>query len=118
MRIGDRRVFLRTGPKTRTVNVCDANNRRGDYDWVIRVFAPETVTEAEIAGRADIDDLVDWLKDVKHGKVEKSPPPDADADLDREPLPQPPDEDTPWIERAFEAVEQAIDRLVHEFLRA
>lgn len=118
MRIGDRRVFLRTGPKTQTVSVCDANNRRGDYDWVIRIFAPAAATEAELVGRADIDDLVAWLKDTKRGKVEKSPPPDADADEDREPLPPPPDEDAPWIERAVEAVEQAIDRLVREFLRA
>ena len=115
MMIGGRRVFLNTGEKTQTVRVCDANNRRGDYEWIIRTFAPVRVTEAEVAAQSNVNDLITWLKNIKRGKVEKEPLPEAGAT--REALPRPEEENT-WIEIAVVVVEQAIDQLVQEFLRA
>jgi hypothetical protein len=115
-----RQVFICTRTNSQTINICEANNRRGDYDWIVRLFQPEVATEAEISEHAtNPESLVGWLKDEKHGEVEKKPPPDL-------PPAQPPGapngpfparEEDPWIQVAVSIVEVAIDQLVREFLR-
>jgi hypothetical protein len=114
------RIVKRT--KSLSVNVCDKNNRLGQYDWIVRIFLPDEVTEAEIEAHgplideAAIERLVEWLKAEKHGEIEKRPPPPIVEDRGIAAVP-PPEEDRQWIERAVAVVEQSIDQLVFEFLR-
>jgi hypothetical protein len=112
-------VYLCTRTKSQSVNICDANNRRGQYDWIVRLFQPQIVTEAEIIENAtNAQNLVDWLKTAKGGQVEAEPPQDLP------PHPPPPvdgplrsPEEESWIKVAVSLVEQSIDELVREFLR-
>jgi hypothetical protein len=117
-----RRVFVCTRTKSQTVNICDANNRRGDYDWIVRLFPPETATDADISRYvgpkglvADPTSLVAWLEEEKHGEVEKEPPQDLPPDHPPGAADAPGEEE--WIGVAVSIVEQAIDQLVREFLR-
>src|SRR5436189_5045433 len=73
LRVGDRTVFLVRGKGTSdTVNVCDANNRRSQYEWKIRVFKPTTVTENDLARFPDVPSMIEWLKNQPDVVVEKS----------------------------------------------
>lgn len=118
MIVDGRKVYIGNGPKTQTVRVCDANNRRGVYDWVVRLFPPMRVTEAEVAARPSVADLVDWLKSEKRGEVEREPPDEPGPSLPPAEPVAPPTVDSPWVEQAVAVVELAIDQLTHEFLRA
>ncbi|MGO9466141.1 MAG: hypothetical protein ACLQIB_02690 [Isosphaeraceae bacterium] len=117
MVIEGRRIYLARGAKSLSVNICEMDNRRGDYEWIVRVFRPQDVTEAEIRAWSSIADLIGWLTDAKNGDIEKEPPPSVDADpgIAHEP---PPEEDRIWIEQAVTIVEESLDQLVSEFLRA
>jgi hypothetical protein len=115
MEIEGRRIYLVKRAKSLTVNICDANNRRGDYEWIFRVFSPDDVTESEITAHGSILELVTWLQNAKGGEVEQEPPPPLDPGIVPEP---PPEDDREWIERAVVVVEESLDQLVAEFLRA
>ena len=116
---GGRQVYLCTGTKSQTINICNAKNRRGDYEWIVRLFRPQSVTEDEIADHKDNpESLVQWLVE-KGGRVEKRPPPD-DLPPDQSPPangPVPVINDDPWIAVVVSIVENSIDQLVREFLR-
>jgi hypothetical protein len=114
--VANRSVYVRQKSKSQTVSICDADNQWGDYDWRVRLFHPEFVTEAEVAARSSVEDLIRWLRDVKHGEIEKEPPPSSDGDAS--PPPPAPPEDGQWVETAVAIVEQVLDQLVFEFLRA
>ncbi len=116
MPIEGREFYIGRGAKTVTVNICDQNNRRGDYDWIVRLFRPEDVTGREVEAQETISELINWLKTVKGGQIEKTPPGPAQESLPVI-VPPAPDEDWPWIERAVGIVEQSLDELVFEFLR-
>jgi hypothetical protein len=114
MEIDSQTIHLAKRTKSLTVNICDANNRRGDYEWIVRVFRPDDVTESEITAHESILGLVAWLQDAKGGEIEKGPPPPIDPGIDPAP---PPEEDREWIEHAVAVVEKSLDKLVDEFLR-
>jgi hypothetical protein len=79
--IEGRNVYLAEGKKSLTVNVCHFRNERGDYEYIVRVLRPRVVTEAEIAARASVADLIDWLKTEKDGEVEKGQPSQLDPGI-------------------------------------
>jgi hypothetical protein len=113
-----RNLYLCTRTQSQTVNICNANNRRGDYDWIVRLFQPEVATEAEIRDHAENPaDLVLWLQNAKRASVEKEPPPDLPADQPLLAVPTPTPDEEAWIRVAVCIVEQSIDQLVREFLR-
>ncbi len=122
--VASRVVFLVQGPRTQTINVCDANNRRGQYDWIVRIPGPKFIARDDLSRFATVEEMVEWLKE-QGGLIEQSP---ADlavlAKSESGPLlqsasffpgpPNPPDD--PWLERARVLVERAIDDLVLQFL--
>ena len=112
--VGDRQVYIRRGQKSQTVNICDANNRRGDYDHIIRLFQPNFVTDTEVSSRTDVADLIEWLKQEKNGEVEEPLPEDGDADTPAVIGADAPEDD--WLRQAVSLVEQSLDRLLREFL--
>jgi hypothetical protein len=117
--IGDRRVFLVKGKgRSNTVNICDANNRRGEYDWVIRFIEPTPfITDADTKKFQTVLDFVNWLKE-RGGLVEQVPPsesPDLPAPIPDSALGYDPDDDS-WLHEAQWYVERAIVQLAHEFI--
>jgi hypothetical protein len=136
--LGNRSVFLVNGEQTQTVNVCDADNRQGNYEVVYRIYrpAPFVTCEEVQANCRNLDELRDWLvhRDavVEGGRITHPPAPAiTPVGVAGPPLPattvtivppvsrplgtvEPPDDD--WIRRARPVVEMAIDQLVLEFL--
>ena len=118
--VGGRQAFIRTGRKTQTVNVCDANNQRGDYDWVIRLHdTKKFVAEHDIQVHATAEALVDWLTSQRKGKIQEQPHVEPSSEPPGSPpLPIGTDypEDSVWLRESVFLVEQAIDQLLREFL--
>ena len=118
--IEGRTIYIARGKgKSDTVNICDANNRRGEYDWIIRIFKPTQVTEQEVSRFSGIQDLVRWLINDRKGSIEKEPDRgetiEDDAIVFRPAEDFDPDQDA-WTQEARWLVEHALDQLVHEFL--
>ena len=94
--VGDRRVYVNTGPESQTVKVCTAENCRGTYEMYHRRQFPRRLskteqqveqqkTEAAIAGRSNVVELEKWLvsdfksvrerhKETSEGTVRIVPP--------------------------------------------
>jgi hypothetical protein len=58
--IQGRRVYLRTGARTQTVNVCTALNRAGSYEVVYRLHGTR-VTADQVRATATLAALESWL---------------------------------------------------------
>lgn len=116
VQIGDRDIHIVTGRVSQTVNVCDANNRLGEYDYVIRLFQPNFIDGNNVQNRTDVDDLIQWLTQARKGQVEQSPPTITPV-VPSVPGPQPlsPADDL-WVQRAMQITEICINELVREFL--
>ena len=67
-----RDIYLVTGRISQTVNVCTEKNLRGKYEWTIRLSEGHFVSGGDIRGRATIEDLVDWLKRDKLGRLSRA----------------------------------------------
>jgi hypothetical protein len=115
--VGSRRVYIVRGTRTQTINICDADNRRGDYDWIVRIVEPPFVTPQEIGAFADIEELIRWLQHERKGLIEQSPTVDVATEITPVPLDTGylPQRD-PWIEKAKPLVDSSIDALVQQFL--
>lgn len=114
--IEGRNIFIVTGRVSQTVNVCDATNRRGNYEYVIRLFQPNFVNEEALENQDTIEEIVNWLMRKRQGQIEKSPD-DDEVDIQGTPADQPLDsKDVVWVERAMRITEVCIDELVREFL--
>jgi hypothetical protein len=104
--------------RSNTVNICDANNRRGQYDWIVRFIAPTPfVTEREIERFQTVGELIEDLR-KRGGRIEQSPPsegPDTEPPIPDSMLAYDHVKDS-WIQEAKWQVEQALDQLVHEFV--
>lgn len=74
MEIEGRKIYLATGSNTRTINICDASNLRGHYDWRIRFSAPPWVTRKELQAFNDLPTLLHWLSVVAGGYIDIHPP--------------------------------------------
>jgi hypothetical protein len=111
--VGDRQVYVCTRRRSQTINICYANNQRGEYEHIIRLFPPFCVSEDEVRRQADILALVDWLKQEKNGKHEK-PEPNEAAEQEANVGAGAPDDE--WVRQAVFLVEQSIDQLLREFL--
>ena len=119
--IGDRDVYIVTGSISQTVNVCTPSEKRGQYEWTVRLTPQHFTTKTEVERFTDVDSLIGWLTNELLGQIEQRP-----MDTGTETLPQinepvletPPIglEDAVWIERAMHITEVCIDELVREFL--
>lgn len=106
-----RDVYLVTGHISQTVNVCTKDNRRGDYEWTVRINSDHFLKGDDIRSRTDTHDLIDWLTHEKFGHIELSP---SGINIDYGTGEE--SEDSIWIERAIRIVEVCIDALIREFL--
>jgi hypothetical protein len=118
--IEGRTVYIARGKgRSDTVNICDANNRRGEYAWIIRIFKPTVVNEDEISKFSRIQELVQWLTTELSGGIERKPDPDYSTGDHAAIFPPvasfDPSQDS-WTQQAIWHVEHALDQLVHEFL--
>jgi hypothetical protein len=117
--VGDRKVYVCKGELSWTVNICNADNRRGEYEWVVRLFPPSAISEGELLGHADPEALVRWLVDEKRGQVEEEPQPEPSSEGDPPRItPTLSTQDIAWVAAAVPLVDAAINDLVVEFLAA
>jgi hypothetical protein len=102
-----------------TVNICDANNRRGEYDWIVRVFKPIEINERDLVAFSQIPQLIQWLRREKKGAVEQEPSNVGDAHtgpvLTNAVTGFDPLKDA-WTLEAKWLVDHTLDQLVHEFV--
>jgi hypothetical protein len=128
-RIGNRRVFIKDGTWTQTVNICDASNRHGNYETVYRITGRECfVRPADVTHCRTLDQLSNLLVTQHHASLEPgrvtvpvvgvtaATAIRADAASCVQPTPLACSLNDPWLSEARQAVERAIDRLVTEFL--
>ena len=114
--IEGRRVFVFKRELSQTVNICDLNNRRGVYDWTVRLYQQKRVKDSDINKYATIKSLIEWLSKGMNGAIEKQPQEEVDpSTLEPYESDFTPD-DTTWIERAKQIAEECINELVREFL--
>ncbi len=64
--IEGRKVFLREGRLTQTVNICDIDNRYGVYDWIVKLNREEKVEYEDISGFTSRSKLIKWLTEEKN----------------------------------------------------
>jgi hypothetical protein len=74
VQIGGRRIYIVTGRKSQTVRVCHKDNRRGNYEWVIRLYQPFFVNEENVREKNNIKGLIKWLIEERNGKIEENSP--------------------------------------------
>jgi hypothetical protein len=118
--IEGRTVYFAKGKgQSDTVNICDANNRRGEYDWIIRTFKPSLLGETDLLRFSRIQELVDWLTTELNSRIEKRPDPDhtrEDDSLISSAVGNFDPALDPWTQEARLLVEKTLDQLVYEFL--
>jgi hypothetical protein len=116
MLVEQHRVFLVTGARSQTVNVCTPDNQRGRYQSVFRLPTSTPISEADIAKHTTLAALEEML--IDRGGRDEGP---RDADLPTETPRTPPTVpavqlgDT-WLDNAIRTTEIAIDALVWEFI--
>src|SRR5437016_7962145 len=119
LRIGDRTVYLVRGKgKSDTVNVCDANSRRGQYDWIIRVLKPTTISEDALSRFNEVRALVDWLKNQPDVVIQQQPETEeSPATIVTPPVQTAYDASTDtWTQEAKWLVEHTLEQLAHEVM--
>ena len=117
MRIEGCRIFLVTGSRSQTVNVCTPDNQRGRYQQVFRLPVSASVSETDVAAHVTLPSLEGML--LERGARDEGPR-DAGG-----PVPQTPRVppivsavqlgDT-WLDDAIRTTEIAIDALVWDFV--
>lgn len=111
MHIEGRDCYISSGTKSWTVNICTPANRRGDYDWIIRMPINNMNGFRNCPG--SINELVEQLGDRFGGQIECRP---ADV-LEDAPLPTPQKPiESDWLRKAVIATEAALRDLTDEFV--
>ena len=69
-----RKVKVKTGLKSQTVNICSSANIHGEYDYIIRL-TPPSISEETLLGQSfsSIPELVRYLESYHLGVVERTP---------------------------------------------
>lgn len=111
-----RKVMLRRGPKTQTINICTEEDIHRQYDYTIRL-RPPFINEDTLRSQnfESIDALVQYLKTKHLGTIEKYP----SSKTLHEPKRQPEKVTgiaSSWIEQATSVVEHSINQLIREFI--
>ena len=126
-----RKIIVKTGTKSQTVNICKSNNILGDYDYTVRL-RPPFIDENTLRnkGFTTIDDLVRYLQKQHYGDIEQTPvtrPAGSSGPTSQTAMgsrlesattrvlidPQP---RSSWESNARAAVEQSIDQFIIEFI--
>jgi hypothetical protein len=111
--LNDRRVIVRTGAKSQTVNVCTRQNARGEYEAVYRLPIVSAIAAADVPELADLDALGTWLVETRNARREgpsgQPVVPEAEVGISAV--------DEAWLRGAVEKVERAVDLLVDDFAK-
>lgn len=109
--VAGRRVFLRRGPKSQTVNVCTDAGVEGTYELKWRLPLDVDIEAAGLSSLADLDALEKWA--LSHRGQPEEPGTRRPLRVDR--VGAPPADDA-WTTAAAAAVDMAITALVTGFL--
>ena len=113
--INGRKLKVVTGEKTQTVNVCDNTNTEGSYARKFRILdRKHFVSDEFIKAQASIQDLVHTLK--QRSAIEETCESDSASGttISKEPLFA---VDEKWVTSIIPEVEQAINKLIDEFIQ-
>jgi hypothetical protein len=112
-------IYVVTGRKTQTVNICTDANTRGTYQNVFRLEPPLEALEAQLCGQQyqQIQELVHYLNSIgaaSEGERASDGTSFASRTAPRRiPLEE---NDTEWARTAIQLLEQTIDELVLDFM--
>jgi len=108
--LNDRRVIVRTGTKSQTVNVCTRQNAPGEYEAVYRLPILSAIAASDVPEMADLHAFGTWLVETRNALEERpSGQPVVPAAVGISAV------DEAWLRVAVEKVEQAVDLLVDDF---
>jgi len=127
-----RKVKVKTGTKSQTVNVCSSRNIHGEYDYIVRLSQPfisEDILLRQSFG--SIEDMVRHLERQHFGQVERAPVRQSSENskagstiVPRVPVapavPRKPADTEPhssWERSAVLVVEESIDQFILEFIQ-
>ena len=68
--LNDRRVIVRTGTKSQTVNVCTRQNAPGEYEAVYRLPLLSAIAAADVPAMADLHAFGTWLVETRNALLE------------------------------------------------
>jgi hypothetical protein len=109
--LNDRRVVVRTGTKSQTVNVCTRQNAPGEYEAVYRLPLLSAIAAPDVPEMADLHAFGTWLVETRNalreGPSGQPVVPWAAVGISAV--------DEAWLRVAVEKVEQAVDLLVDDF---
>ena len=109
--LNDRRVIVRTGTKSQTVNVCTRQNAPGEYEAVYRLPILSAIAAPDVPETADLHAFGTWLVETRNALLEgpsgQPVVPGAAVGIGAV--------DEAWLRVAVEKVEQAVDLLVDDF---
>jgi len=108
--LNGRRVIVRTGTKSQTINVCTRQNARGEYEAVYRLPILSAITASDVPEMADLHAFGTWLVETRNAVLEgPSGQPVVPEVVGISAA------DEAWLRVAVEKVEQAVDLLVDDF---
>lgn len=118
-----RKVKVKIGTKTQTVNICTDKNIHGVYDYVVRI-RPPSLTEDMLAQHEfkSIHEIVQFLQREYHGEVERRPSERINATNLHHPEDHKDNAEekksllSTWEQQAVSAVDGAIDQFILEFV--
>ena len=128
-----RKIKIKNGPHTQTVNIYSENMIHGEYDFIIRMSDPRNFVEgSEIDNKFNsIDGLIRYLKDKHYGQVEKYNSKSSNFNPNvRSVHPKPPAlekiqkvyknhnfETDDWLKLAIPKAENIMDQFLKNFMR-
>ena len=68
--LGGRRVIVRTGTKSQTVNVCTRRNAPGEYEAVYRLPVLSAIAASDVPEMADLHAFGIWLVETRNALLE------------------------------------------------
>lgn len=109
--LGDRRVIIRTGTKSQTVNVCTRRNAPGEYEAVYRLPVLSAIAASDVPEVADLHAFGTWLVETRNALLEgpSGRPAVSGAAVGVSAA------DEAWLRVAAEKVEEAVGFLVDDF---
>ena len=113
--IDGRKVYVKNGPAKQTINVCNAQNEEGKYDFVIRCTPTRHFSDDSLQslGLNTVEALVEHLRNQQECDVEREPDRRQHSDAERAHVEH---VTSQWDRLAVSIVSKAIDQLVLDFI--
>ena len=115
--IRNRKVYIRKGGKTQTINICSEENVRARYDYIVRL-QPPFISDETLKSQSfkSIEELVRYLE-AHHGGIVDKRPKTENATLSGIPIEVARDTASSWIEEAVSHVNISINHLIRDFIQ-